>query len=164
MPNYYGSGTGVLNWRENQYDLVLKSGKQIGDKIDVVKTEPKLYAYSVTSLATSAAKGSGDNAFVYLPVTNGEAFVRGTIPVNEDRFTISGAIPDPEKQFIETMIDSLKSRFKWTNNLAISNASDGNKKIVFQFCRDWHINYIEINWLSIVKCIMQSACDNPYIC
>src|SRR5437868_2909087 len=36
--NYYGAGTWALNWNENQYDLVLKSGKNEGDKVSIIDT------------------------------------------------------------------------------------------------------------------------------
>lgn len=128
--NYYGSGAGIINWRENQYDLVLKSGKQIGEKVEVVQTEPRLISYPIISLATSASKGSGDNAFIYLPVKSGEATVRGTIPINENHFVISGAIANPENQFVETMIDSIKSKFKLTQNLKTKSSGDHDKNTI----------------------------------
>jgi D-alanyl-D-alanine carboxypeptidase/D-alanyl-D-alanine-endopeptidase (penicillin-binding protein 4) len=112
--NYYGAGAGKLNWKENQYDLIMKSGKQTGDEVIIVRTEPKLYSYNLESQVTSAAKGSGDNSYIYIPSTNSEAIVRGTIPVGEDEFKISGAIIDPANQFIETITDSFKNKFKWT--------------------------------------------------
>ncbi|HEX8357605.1 MAG TPA: D-alanyl-D-alanine carboxypeptidase, partial [Segetibacter sp.] len=34
--NYYGAGVSALNWRENQYDLKLKSGSKVGDKVSIV--------------------------------------------------------------------------------------------------------------------------------
>ena len=111
--NYYGAGAGKLNWRENQYDLIMKSGKQIGDEVSIVKTEPKLYSYDLQSKVTSAAKGSGDNSYIYIPSTNSNAIVRGTIPIAEDQFKISGSLIDPANQFIETIADSIKNKFKW---------------------------------------------------
>jgi D-alanyl-D-alanine carboxypeptidase/D-alanyl-D-alanine-endopeptidase (penicillin-binding protein 4) len=36
--------------------------------------------------------------------------VRGTIPVNEEKFTISGAMPSGKKQFLATLNDSLSKR------------------------------------------------------
>jgi D-alanyl-D-alanine carboxypeptidase/D-alanyl-D-alanine-endopeptidase (penicillin-binding protein 4) len=105
--NYYGAGAGVLNWRENQYDLVLRSGKNIGDKVNVVSVIPRLYSYSLVSAAVAAAKGSGDNSYIYFPVTGFQGMVRGTIPVGEDHFIVSGAMPSAENQFIMTLSDSL---------------------------------------------------------
>lgn len=128
--NYYGAGTGILNWRENQFDLILKSGSRIGDRVEIVETNPDLYSYQINSLATSAAKGTGDNAFIYVPLSPGQAYVRGTIPVNENRFLISGAMVDPANQFIETIVDSLKDRFKQPQHLsAIFLNEQGRKDI-----------------------------------
>lgn len=106
--NYYGAGAQILNWRENQYDIVLKSGDKIGDVVTVVETKPVLYSLRVVSEASSAAKGSGDNAYIYLPAYRTNATIRGTIPVNENQFEISGAMTNPANQFFETLRDSLK--------------------------------------------------------
>ena len=116
--NYYGAGAGPLNWQENQFDLLLNSGNKIGDMVEIVGTEPDLYSYKIYSLASSASKGSGDNAYIYLPAGHTNGIIRGTIPVNENHFVISGAMPDPGSQFIETLKDSLKNKF----NLKIGRA------------------------------------------
>jgi D-alanyl-D-alanine carboxypeptidase/D-alanyl-D-alanine-endopeptidase (penicillin-binding protein 4) len=114
--NYYGAGAGILNWRENQYDLFLKSGSEIGDAVTVAETAPVLYSYNILSEALSAAKGSGDNAYIYLPAHGVNAIVRGTIPVNENHFQISGSMMNPVKQFISTLEDSLKNKLYWRTN------------------------------------------------
>ncbi|HYO21634.1 MAG TPA: D-alanyl-D-alanine carboxypeptidase, partial [Flavisolibacter sp.] len=108
--NYYGAGADVLNWRENQYDLVMKSGKNIGDPVAIVETKPALHNFDFVSNVTSGAKGSGDNSYIYFPVASFTAVVRGTIPVNEERFTISGAMPSSQNQFLATLNDSLSKR------------------------------------------------------
>jgi serine-type D-Ala-D-Ala carboxypeptidase/endopeptidase (penicillin-binding protein 4) len=105
--NYYGAGADAINWRENQYDLILRSGENIGDPVKVVGTKPELYNYAFTSLVTSAAKGTGDNAYIYFPLKSSTGIVRGTIPVNENRFVISGAMPSGKDQFLFTLQDSL---------------------------------------------------------
>jgi D-alanyl-D-alanine carboxypeptidase/D-alanyl-D-alanine-endopeptidase (penicillin-binding protein 4) len=111
--NYYGAGAAVLNWRENQYDLLLKSGKKIGDPVEIIGTDPELYSLMFNSIVQSAAKGTGDNAYIYLPAgANSPANVRGTIPVNESKFKISGAIQNPAYEFVETVIDSMKAFFE----------------------------------------------------
>jgi D-alanyl-D-alanine carboxypeptidase/D-alanyl-D-alanine-endopeptidase (penicillin-binding protein 4) len=118
--NYYGAGAGALNWRENQYDLILKSGRNIGDPVTVVGTKPALYGYELTSYVTSAAKGTGDNSYIYFPLTGTSGVVRGTIPVNEERFSISGAMPSPMNQFCATMHETLESNGtinKWSTTV-----------------------------------------------
>lgn len=116
--NYYGAGSGALNWRENQFDLILKSGSNIGDKVEIVRTYPELYAYKISSALSSAKAGSGDNAYIYFNPSGGEGIVRGTIPVNEKKFEISGSIPNPSNQFIETMRDTLFGTEKPYNYLS----------------------------------------------
>ena len=107
--NYYGAGAGAFNWRENQYDLILRSGKNIGDSVSVTGTKPHLYHQSFVSYVTSAAKGTGDNSYIYFSVTGTPMVVRGTIPVNEDRFVIAGAMPDAPAQFISTVLAAISS-------------------------------------------------------
>lgn len=97
--NYYGAGATGFNWRENQYDVILKSGQKIGDSVTVVDTKPKFYSAPLYSFVTSASKGSGDNSYVFYPLTRTVGFVRGTIPVNENAFKISASIPDPFHEF-----------------------------------------------------------------
>lgn len=107
--NYYGAGAETLNWRENQYDLVLRSGNTIGDRVSVVETQPEMYSLEFVSYVTSAARGTGDRSYIYLPVNSSVATVQGTIPVDENRFIISGAMPSGKDQFLHTLMDSLSA-------------------------------------------------------
>lgn len=106
--NYYGAGTSALNWHENQYDLVLRSGKNIGDTVAIIETRPALTGASLQSQLLAAAKGTGDNAYIYLPPFAGQGFVRGTIPVEEKAFVISGSFPDPALQTTSTLHQALE--------------------------------------------------------
>lgn len=104
--NYYGAGATFLNWRENQFDIFLKSGNNIGDPVAISGYKPALYRTTYVSEVKSAKKGSGDNAYIY---TNPK-IVRGTIPVNENKFMISGSIENPSYQFLFGLIDTMISR------------------------------------------------------
>jgi len=107
--NYYGAGARALNWRENQYDLYLKSGKNIGDPVQNAGTKPAfITGLNLKILATSAAKGTGDNGYIFMPLNDQYSHVRGTIPVNENHFSISGAMPDPATQLSFTLESALK--------------------------------------------------------
>ena len=98
--NYYGAGAGSFNWKENQFDLYLKSSAKIGDSVRVVSiNQNNKTKLPFVSELKSAAKGSGDNAYIYLPIGSNVYVVRGTIPANENRFKISGAIYDAEGYF-----------------------------------------------------------------
>ncbi len=111
--NYYGAGATGFNWHENQFDVVLKSGKEIGDPVTIVKTNPKSYA-PLYCVATSAAKGTGDRSYVYYPLLETKAVVRGTIPLNENAFAISASDPAPQKTFTSLFMENLTSKLKLT--------------------------------------------------
>lgn len=124
MGNYYGAGVSAVNWHENQYDLVLRSGENIGSAVSVVKASPKPYGVTLVSELTAAAKGTGDNAYIYLPPNGKTGYVRGTIPIGEKAFTISGSFPDPPMQTVQalkTVLDSLKIPVAGTT---VSHAKD----------------------------------------
>ena len=106
--NYYGAAAVAFNWRENQYDIILRSGNSIGDDVAIVETNPVLQDFPIKSEVSAAAKGSGDNAYIYLPVDGSSAVVRGTIPAGESRFEISGSMIDPQKQFLSSLNSALK--------------------------------------------------------
>ena len=126
--NYYGAGAAALNWRENQYDLVLKSGMSFGDPVQIKSTKPKfLPGIHLINELTSAEKGSGDNAYIYVAPDTETGFVRGTIAIDEDNFTISGSMPDGGKllattvyntisggkTFPDNLVNYLKAKLKW---------------------------------------------------
>lgn len=107
--NYYGAGARSLNWRENQFDLYLKSGSTIGAPVSVAATRPSyIHGLNLLSKLTSAAAGTGDNAYIYLPLFGEPGYVRGTIPVNQNRFSISGTLPDPARQMTLELEAALK--------------------------------------------------------
>ncbi len=131
--NYYGAGACQLNWRENQFDVFLKSGKTIGDSVSIVATEPLLYSMKPVSKLSSAAAGSGDNAYIYLPAASIQPVIRGTIPVNEERFKISGTILRPSEEFKARLTELAKDHFKQSYAVAFislgKQASDSVKII-----------------------------------
>lgn len=91
--NYYGAGAYQLNWKENQYDILLRSGDKIKDSVEVINAEVVFPKRSFVNELKAAAKGSGDNAYMYLSVgPEGEPLLAGTIPAGEKRFSISAAM------------------------------------------------------------------------
>jgi D-alanyl-D-alanine carboxypeptidase/D-alanyl-D-alanine-endopeptidase (penicillin-binding protein 4) len=101
--NYYGAGAGLLDWRENQYDLILKPGKAVGDSVYIVGTKPALKGAKLISELKTGAAGSGDNAIIYLPENGIIGVVRGTVPLGKETFTIKGSFPHPAHQFMQTV-------------------------------------------------------------
>jgi len=141
LGNYYGAGPSALNWRENQFDIILTSGSKIGDSVRVIQTTLPINGYRVVSEAKSAGNGTGDNSFVYLPIGDNRIIVRGTIPLNEKKFAISASIPEPGEQFMAELLDTLSRkrisfRTKTGNSSSLQNEAGiiGNPlyKIIYQ--------------------------------
>ncbi len=108
--NYYGAGAGGINWRENQYDLVLKPGKKEGDSVTIVRTKPFLYNVKLQSELTTGKKGSGDNSIIFLSPQSTLGVVRGTIPLGVDSFVVSGSVPNPPMQLEYTLSEALMKK------------------------------------------------------
>lgn len=95
MGNYYGAGAWGLNLHDNLYYLHFRQSRQIGDTPAIAGVEPEVPGLEFYNELRSAAKGSGDNAYIFGSPYQFTNFVRGTIPVGEATFTIKGAVPDP---------------------------------------------------------------------
>lgn len=108
--NYYGAGASAINWHENQYDLILKAGKAIGDPVSITGMKPILKEVDLSSEITTGAKGSGDNAYIYLAPNATHGLVSGTIPIGENNFVIAGAMPAPGKQLINELTVALNEK------------------------------------------------------
>jgi D-alanyl-D-alanine carboxypeptidase/D-alanyl-D-alanine-endopeptidase (penicillin-binding protein 4) len=106
--NYYGAGSWGFNWRENQFDLLLKPGPLVNSKTSIIKTVPSLTDYNLGNFITTGEKGSGDNGYIYYAPYGKKGFATGTIPAGVESFTISGSMPDPARQFGFTLINYLK--------------------------------------------------------
>ncbi|MEO7924251.1 MAG: D-alanyl-D-alanine carboxypeptidase/D-alanyl-D-alanine-endopeptidase [Chitinophagaceae bacterium] len=109
--NYYGAGSSRINWKENQYDLNLESTRHANDYwfVDIVRdSSQRLPGDSFINKISAASEGSGDNAYIYLPMEGRNYLVKGTIPRNEKKFKISGAIVNPEDCFINDFRNFLK--------------------------------------------------------
>lgn len=106
MGNYYGSGIWAINWRENQYDLILKPGNNIGDTSTLIKTEPTLAINEYDNFITTADTGTGDNTILYAAPYSTKIFAEGTIPKGSNEFKVSGSIPYAADQ-LKLELDSL---------------------------------------------------------
>lgn len=122
--NYYGAGTTITNWNENQYDVVFRSGVK-GKPVVITNISPMQAQVTFHNEITAGEEGSGDNAFIFCAPYSTEAYMQGTIPPGKTAFSISGSMPDPAwtlgfdlqnrllKEGIK--IDSLRTTRKYSN-------------------------------------------------
>ncbi|MEL6865284.1 MAG: D-alanyl-D-alanine carboxypeptidase/D-alanyl-D-alanine-endopeptidase [Bacteroidota bacterium] len=93
--NYYGAGVWGLNFHENLYYLHFQQEAKLGATPEIATIEPHIPNLLLVNEVKSAAKGTGDNAYIFGSPYAYTRFVRGTIPVGNRRFSIKGSIPDP---------------------------------------------------------------------
>lgn len=108
--NYYGAGARGLNWHENQYDLILAPGKNEGDSVEILKTEPELQISVLINELKTGKAGSGDHSIIYLPENGLIGFVRGTVPSGNKTFKVSGSMPDASLAFFGSINDDFQKR------------------------------------------------------
>lgn len=135
LGNYYGAPATRCTWRENQYDILLRSGNRVGEAVAVINMQDlPSEIQSIQNKLSSAAAGTGDNAYIYPPLSGGAHLLKGTIPVNENRFSISGSVQDGDRYFAGQLGAKLYAEgLSGTNMLAIIRKADPNYTILARF-------------------------------
>ncbi len=107
--NYYGAGAWGLNWMENQYDVTFRIGKNINDATEIITTKPSSIKkeYTFANFVKTGGKASGDNGYLFSAPFNQHVIARGTLPMTENGYTISGSMPNPSATFLSMVSDYL---------------------------------------------------------
>lgn len=104
MGNYYGAAAFPLNWKENQYELVLSAPNQLGAQVQVIEDAGRKFQNELRA----GPKGSGDQAYIYLPFGQALPLLKGTIPQGSSRMVIAGADVNPWTSFQQDLIQSIR--------------------------------------------------------
>ncbi len=124
LGNYYGAPARLLNWHENQYDMVLSTPTQVGKATTILSTTPALSNVTWRNYVTTAAAGSGDNSIIYLAPNTTTGYITGTLPTGSSNYTISGALPYPAYTFAEALLQELsKSGIKIKTDKVLINST-----------------------------------------
>lgn len=91
--SYYGAGTSGLCWRENQFDIKLKTGP-VDSPVYLLRQIPAMPYLTFKSELINAPAGTGDNAYAYLPLNSNLMYVRGTYATDQTKKSIAVALPD----------------------------------------------------------------------
>ncbi len=92
--NYFGAAAATINWRENQYELILQPGRSVGQLTTISSIIPGYLKLTLINECITGPKKSGDKAYIYHGLDGNSGYVRGSIPSGEDNFSILGAVPD----------------------------------------------------------------------
>ena len=109
LGTYYGAGIAGLCWRENQFDISLRTGS-VGSIIGISGTIPKTNYLQYKSELTNGAAKTGDLAYPYLPAFGSKVmYLRGTYAIDQTKKRVSAAIPDPAFDAALRLNDTLES-------------------------------------------------------
>lgn len=97
LGNYYGAGALGLNLHENFYFLDFLQRSREGSRPLLQGARPQVQGLDWQNELRSGPPGSGDQAYIFAAPFSQQAYVRGTIPVGNRRFTIKGSVPDPPR-------------------------------------------------------------------
>jgi len=131
--NYYGAPADILNWKENQFDIELQSGSEVGSEVKILGSNLNYF-----NELKAAPKGTGDNAYAYIYQGMKNPLIAGTIPVDEKSFKISVSDPDAvTNAFLELSIslgiksDRVhKSVFVSPNNFSLLDMNPKNYSVI----------------------------------
>jgi len=104
--NYYGAGTSGLCWRENQFDIKLKTSR-VDSPITISREVPAMPYLDFKNELINGESGSGDNAYAFLPIGGKLMYLRGTYAIDENKKSISAALPDPAYDAAFRLTDTL---------------------------------------------------------
>jgi D-alanyl-D-alanine carboxypeptidase/D-alanyl-D-alanine-endopeptidase (penicillin-binding protein 4) len=122
--NYYGAGTSGLCWRENQFDIKLRTGV-VGNPVGVSRTVPNMPYLSFKSELLNGAAGSGDNAYAFLPIGSTMMYLRGSYAIDQEKKSISAALPDAAYDAALRLADTLKKL-----GIEVSNNSESAATLI----------------------------------
>ncbi len=111
--NYYGAAANILNWKENQFDIVLNSEEGKDEAVSIISPKNKTFINELKA----GSKGSGDNAYCYLPTQGNTWVLTGSIPKGEQKFTIAAADNEPAKTMLFDLSFALKQKGIKTNGV-----------------------------------------------
>ncbi|MES2267233.1 MAG: D-alanyl-D-alanine carboxypeptidase/D-alanyl-D-alanine-endopeptidase [Bacteroidota bacterium] len=108
LGTYYGAGIAGLCWRENQFDILLRTGA-VGSTIGIAGTNPETNYLQYKSELTNGAAKTGDLAYPYLPGYGSKVmYLRGTYAIDQTKKRVAAAIPDPAYDAALRLNDTLK--------------------------------------------------------
>lgn len=96
MGNHFGAGVSGINLHDNLYFLKFFQNPKLDGVPRIKEVSPKVPNLHFNNELKSAAKNTGDNAYIYAAPYGTEAWIRGTIPLGNSTFRIKGAVLDPE--------------------------------------------------------------------
>src|SRR6266496_3427942 len=122
----YGAQVSALTVNDNAIDLMVKPGDRVGASV-VITTGPPATFMTIANRANTSARGSKNDLQIYRGLGANTLEITGSVPLGENGFSGSVAIPDPALAFVTMLRAALVKRgVRIDGRLRTVNARSGD--------------------------------------
>jgi D-alanyl-D-alanine carboxypeptidase/D-alanyl-D-alanine-endopeptidase (penicillin-binding protein 4) len=105
----YGAQVSALSVNDNAIDLTAKPGEKVGAPV-VITSGPPATFMTISNRATTSARGSKSDLQIYRGLGANTLEISGSVPLGDNGWTGSVAIPDPALAFVTMVREALTKR------------------------------------------------------
>ncbi len=105
----FGAQVSALTVNDNAVDLTARAGDRVGALV-VITTGPPATFMTIVNRAITSVRGSKSDLQVYRGLGANTVQITGSVPLGDNGFSGSIAIPDPALAFVTMLRDSLMKR------------------------------------------------------
>lgn len=105
----YGAPVSALTVNDNAIDLTVKAGEKVGAPV-VITSGPPATFMTISNRATTSARGFKSDLRIYRGLGANTLEITGSVPLGDNGFTGSVAIPDPALAFVTMLREALVKR------------------------------------------------------
>ncbi|NTW32327.1 MAG: D-alanyl-D-alanine carboxypeptidase/D-alanyl-D-alanine-endopeptidase [Bacteroidetes bacterium] len=95
LGNYYGAGSSGLNFHENTFRIILKSGNKYKAAAKIKELDPPIPYINIINKVITGGAYSPQELWVYGEPYINYRTVKGIVPRNKNQFSLRASIPDP---------------------------------------------------------------------
>ena len=106
----YGAQVSALTVNDNAIDLTVRPGEKVGAPVAITTGPPATSFMTIANRATTSARGSKSDLQIYRGLGANTLEISGNVPLGDNGFTGSVAIPDPALAFVTMLRDALTKR------------------------------------------------------
>lgn len=106
----YGAQVSALSVNDNGIDLTAKPGEKVGAPVVITTGPPSTSFLTIANRASTSPRGSKSDLQIYRGLGANALELSGSIPLGDNGWTGSVAIPDPALAFVTMLRDALTKR------------------------------------------------------
>src|SRR5437773_728294 len=106
----YGAQVSALTVNDNAIDLTVKPGEKMGAPVLITSGPPATSFMTISNRATTSPRGSKSDLQIYRGLGANTLELSGSIPLGDNGWTGSVAIPDPALAFVTMLREALIKR------------------------------------------------------